>query len=288
MSSRRARPGPPLNTLLLGSCMLLWPLLRTRAAEGRMVFNAVGRVKEIHTFGEMFQFIDVIQQRKIIPRDLIGLTHVPRRQRDSAIEDFGTFDLAVLGPSSPVEITFRGLALNRLAIQRHIGACLNDKSGEAEKHLGIWLRQGVVGLNARARAESGERLLEFLRDNTAEAELARSVIREAEVSKSDIAGGFRKMRELLNCPIIVALYIFRYMPDGRAISWPAGYREEVLAAAHQLDLPVFDPSPLVVQHGPSKVLASGFSHYRPDFLPLVGEALVAFAQAMCTGAHARP
>lgn len=267
--------------------MMLWPLLRTHAAEGRMVFDAFGRVKEIHTFGEIFQFIDVIQQRKIIPRDLIGLTHVPRRQRRRAVpvDDFGVLDLAVLGPSSPIELTFRGLALNRLAVQRHIWACLDNASGEAEQQLGIWLRQGVVGLNARARAESGERLLEFLPDDTAEALLARSVIREIEVSKSDIVGGFRRVRELLKCPIVVALYIFRYMPDGRAISWPAGYREEVLAAAHQFDLPVFDPAPLVVQHGPSKVLAKGFSHYRPDFLPVVGEALADFAQAVCTSAR---
>jgi len=268
--------------------MMLWPLLRTHAAEGRMVFDAFGRVREIHTLGEIFQFIDVIQKKKIIPRDLIGLTHVPRRQRrrDSAVEDFAVLDLAVLGPSSPIEITFRGLALNRLAIQRHIWACLNEEPGEAEQQLGIWLRQGVVGLNARARAESGARLLELLRDDTPETTLARSVISEIEVSKSDIISGFRRMRELLKCPIVVALYIFRYMPDGRPISWPAGYREEVLAAAHQLDLPVFDPSPLVVQHGPSKVLASGFSHYRPDFLPVVGEALVNFAQLVC--ASARP
>jgi len=245
-----------------------------------MVFDAHGRVREVHTFGEMFQFIDVVQQKKVIPEDLVALTHAPEEGgRGSAADDFGALDLAVLGPSSPIEIRFRGLALNRQAVQEHIRASLRDESGEAEKHLGIWLRQGLVGLNARARTSSGERLLDFLRADTKDADLARSVIREVEVSKGDIVGGFRRMRELLNCPMMVCLYIFRYMPDGRAISWPAGYREEVLAAAAELDLPVFDPAPLVVKHGPASVLAAGFSHYRPKFLPVVGEALVEFAQA---------
>jgi len=35
------------------------------------------------------------------------------------------------------------------------------------------------------------------------------------------------------------------MPDGRPISWPAGFSEELAAAVEALRLPALDPAPLV-------------------------------------------
>ena len=89
----------------------------------------------------------------------------------------------------------------------------------------------------------------------------------------------QKMQTLLGCPVGVALYVFRYMPDGRAISWPAGFRETVLLAAQNLDLPIFDPVPLVVEYGVEKALEPPLAHYSKEFLPVAGNALADFIQS---------
>ncbi|HWA02570.1 MAG TPA: hypothetical protein VG819_03480 [Rhizomicrobium sp.] len=278
-----------LNTLLLGGCMVHWPITRTDCARGRLDCDAFGGTQEVHTFGEIFQIVDLLQGRGEVPQDLRKLAHMrPQLRPVPAAERFENLDLVLLGPSSPIELRFRGVWLNRTAIQRHVLAPLASQSEEMERLAGRWVRQGLVGLNKRVRDEAGAKLLENIRGGSAEAELARALIREIEVSRSDIAGGFRRARERFDCPIGVILYIFRYMPDGRAISWPAGFREDVLDSARALDLPVFDPTPHVLRHGVDAAMMPGHSHYKPAFLPVMGAAIVDFAESLCARSRLEP
>ncbi len=71
-------------------------------------------------------------------------------------------------------------------------------------------------------------------------------------------------------------YTYRYMPDGRPVTWPAGFREELLDAAAELELPVFEPWKLVQEHGVARALQD-IGHYTAGFDVIMGEALVDFA-----------
>jgi hypothetical protein len=142
------------------------------------------------------------------------------------------------------------------------------------------MRQGLIGLNESIRRDASAKLLTHVTGDTEDAELARAVIRETHAFPSDIPGDFQKMQALLGCPVGVALYVFRYMPDGRAISWPAGFRETVLAAAQDQNLPIFDPVPLVINYGVEAALTPAVAHYSDAFLPVAGGALVDFIQSV--------
>jgi hypothetical protein len=287
INKQQREPKMLLNALLFGGCLVHWPLVRTARAQEGLAPENYGPIREVHTFGEMFQIIEVLRGQKTVPQEWRHLAHMrPDLGPVPGADRFSDIDVALVEPASPTELEFRGTAINRFAIARFVRATVGDGSKETEKILAKWLRLGLVALNDTVRAEAGEQLVERVRGDTADAELARAVIRETRAYPSDIGGGFRKMQELLGCPIGAVIYVFKYMPDGRPISWPAGFREQVLFAAEDLGLPVFDPAPLVVRHGVQAALAEGLSHYSAEFLPVAGEALLAFARSVCEGTAA--
>lgn len=268
--------------------MIHWPLTRTGSADGKLTLDSYGPIKEIHTFGEMFQIIDVLKGRKDIPKDYRYLAHMHGKLRPvAAAADFRNVDVALLEPASPIELVFRDVAVNRFAVNRAIRAEAGEENREAKKLSAQWMRVGLIGLDETVRASAAEKLLAHMNGDTEDAELARAVIRETRAFPSDIPGGFRKMQDILGCPIGVALYVFRYMPDGRAISWPAGFRETVLAAAEELNLPIFDPVPLVVDYGVEAAMSPALAHYSDTFIPIAGRALVDFVQSVHANAGSR-
>ena len=274
----------PLNTLLFGSCMIHWPLTRTPSANGELTLDSYGPVREIHTFGEMFQIIDVLKGKRDVPREYRYLAHMHAKLCPvPEAKDFADVEVALLEPSSSIELTFRDIAVNRFAVNRVLRAATGEENREAKKLSAQWMRVGLIGLDESVRKSTAEKLLDHVKPDSKDAELARAVIRETRAFPSDIPGGFRKMQDLLGCPIGVALFVFRYMPDGRAISWPAGFRENILSTAQDLGLPIFDPVPLVVGYGVTPAMSHALAHYSDAFLPVVGKALVDFVQSVCAG-----
>jgi hypothetical protein len=271
----------PLNTLLLGGCMVHWPLRRPPDVSRRFSFDQYGTVGEVHSFGEIFQLLDVLQGNKDIPQELRPYAHMrPRFRRAAGTADFHELDLVLLGPSSPVELVFRGVAMNRTATMRQVLASVEDETGQAEKFLNRWSRVGLVSLNEAVRAQAAARLLEYMPGNSENAELARSVVRETRAFKGDLRGGFLRTRAMFRCPLGLILYVFRYMPDGRPISWPAGFYEDLVSTGRDLGIPMFDPSPLVMRYGVEKALLEGHNHYKNEFLPTVGEEIAQFAESI--------
>lgn len=278
-------PERALNTLLLGGCMLRWPITRTDKAEGKLAWEHYGRIGEIHTFGEIFQTIGILRGEVAIPAELKTYAHIHRKLQPLPLTErrFENVDLVLLGPSSPIELMFRGVSINRTALVREISAQVQDDTGWGEKLVGRWFRIGLVGLNETVREEAGEKLLGYIRGDSEEAELARAVVLETRSALADLGAGFSKIRQMFKCPMGLVLYIFRYMPDGRPISWPAGFRENILGAAAAFDVPVLDPSPMVVDYGVKEALLSGLSHYSKEFLPVIGEKVVKFAEDVYEG-----
>jgi len=276
----------PLNLLQFGGCLIHRPLRSVARARQRLSTENFGPIRAIHTFGEMFQIIDVLRGRRTIPDEYLKLTRgIEGLKPMKSAETFEGTDLALVEPASSVELTFRGISINRTGIMREVFAPIEARAPKAAKVANKWLRVGLSGLNAEVRAETGERLLELIEGRSKEDELARAVIRETEATKSDIPGGFAKMQELLGCPMGVVIYIFRYMPDGRPVSFPAGLREEVIAAAEALKLPTFEPTALVQKFGVAEALTQDSRHYSDAFMPVAGEALMGFVEEVWRNAQ---
>ncbi|HEY1706728.1 MAG TPA: hypothetical protein VGG10_00575 [Rhizomicrobium sp.] len=256
------------------------PFRAVPQASRRLVLDRYGPIKTSYSFGEMFQVIDVLRGQKEIPAYLRYLSGIPSELVPvPSARDFSDIDVALIEPSTPVELTFRGVSINRTRIQGLMRDVVG-KEREPFKARNRWLRLGLMDRNEQIRREASETLLGFIHGDSEADELARAVIRETEVSRSNIPDSFRKMKALLGRPIGVLIYIFRYMPDGRPISWPAGFREDIVAAAQEANLPFFEPVRLVQEYGAAQALLADLAHYSDAFLPVMGEALTRFAESV--------
>jgi len=269
-----------LNVLLFGGCLVHWPMTRTSKAKGRIRCDAYGPIREIHSFAEMFQIIEILRGQRKIPEEFQSISRMTELAPVPGAADFGDVDVVLLEPASPIELIFRGVAFHRNAITTKFLKPIADRGPQERKVAATWLRHGLVGLNDEIRAEAAAKLAGYVVGETPEDDFARAVFLEVRSRKTDVLGGFIKMRELINRPTGVVCYNFRYMPDGRPISWPAGFREEVLSAAQQLNLPVFDPAPMVQSFGVSEALAEDLGHYSEKFMPVAAEALLKFIESV--------
>jgi hypothetical protein len=278
----------PLTALVMGGCLLRRPLRSVPDLQAKLVVDRYGIVKVTHSVTEMIQAVEFLKGAKRIPPDMRAMTSVgPLLQPMPEGDDFRDLDLVLAEPGSPVDITFRGLATNRGRITDLVIKPIEDAVPEARKFTQKWIRLGLMEMKEDARQELSANLLALIPDDE-HAEFRRAVISETRATPSDVVGGLRTLRELTNRPVGVVIFVFRYMPDGRPLSWPAGSREGAIAAAKALDLPYFEPTAMVQQHGVQNALEQDQRHYTPEFLPIVGEAIVAFARdvhALSAGAE---
>jgi len=276
-----------LDTILFAGCLVHEPLTGVPEVRQRISLSKYPGVSQVHNFAEMFQIIDVLRGEKDVPphyrKFLTRMT--PQLAPVPNARDFCDIDVALLEPASPVEVNFRGYVLSRNCIYQHIVKPLHSVSKEAMQCANSWFRVGLMDLNESVRADTAERMLGYIPTDIAiGTELARAVVTEARPQRSDIERGFRRMQALLGRPIGVVTYTFRYMEDGRAISWPAGFKEEVVSVAESLGLPIFDPSPLVHEFGVSRALLADQGHYSEAFLPTIADALATFAESVVRSA----
>jgi len=272
-----------LTALVMGGCLVRRPLRSVPNLQSRLVVDRYGIIKVVHSMAEMIQAVEFLKGRREIPPEIRFLTSVsPFLKPLPEGDDFRDLDLVLAEPGSPVDITFRGFATNRGRISDLVLKPIEDTVPEARKLTLKWVRLGLMEMNEEARQETSAKLLELVPDD-GQAEFRRAVIAETRAAPSDVVQGLKKLQELTNRPIGVVVFVFRYMPDGRPVSWPAGSREGAIAAAKALDLPYFEPTALVQQHGVQNALEKDQRHYTENFLPVIGEAIVEFAQQV----HAR-
>lgn len=69
---------------------------------------------------------------------------------------------------------------------------------------------------------------------------------------------------------------FRYMPDGRPISWPAELKDQSIEVARRLGAHEHDFAPFVAEHGTKRVLADDFRHWNVEFYPQIANHLYGF------------
>jgi hypothetical protein len=272
----------PLNAFVFGGCLTRLPVKASPLAAQKLRMRQYGVKSVMHSMGEMIQLIEVLRQTRTLSAELRRIGRMPD-PRGKANVAFKELDVAIVEPASTIEIAFRGLALNRNLLKEYILDVIGQKRKMASKVFGSWLRVGIVGMDEEIRAETAERLLSMIPEGSEQAELACDLVRETRGSQRDMLSGFRKMQELLPCPIGAVIYTFRYMPDGRPIAWPATLRSDVVDAARTLDIPIFDPVSLVQDYGVANALAPDQGHYNDEFRVLMGDALVRFMESVHAG-----
>jgi hypothetical protein len=268
----------PLNALVFGGCLLRRPLRSLPDVAGKLDYLRYGEIKTVHSFADMIQVVEFLRGEKDVPRELRRLTGIgPRMKPMPAAKDFADIDLTLIEPGSPLQVSFRGIVINHTRLQSDLFLPIMKLSLEATKLCHKWIRTGIMAMNEDVRARVGAELIKLNPDDAGR-DLREAIIKETRSSPMDAVEGFRTMQKLLGRPVGAVIYIFRYMPDGRPISWPAGSRESVLAAAKELNLPIFEPIAMVQEYGVANALEADGRHYTKEFLPLIGNAIVDFAR----------
>ena len=93
---------------------------------------------------------------------------------------------------------------------------------------------------------------------------------------SAFLGSLSEFRREIDVPLAMVTSVYQYLPDGRPLAWPPNHLEMTRNGAHELQIPLFDAVTLVQQHGVSSAMTEELTVYRPEFHPVVGEALFSF------------
>jgi hypothetical protein len=275
----------PITLLTLGGCLTVDPLRPLYEQGTRISAPPFGFFPQLHTFGEVFQIVRYLRQEHTVPQSYRPLCRFP----DGFLPpkrppEFDKVDAVLVELQSPVELVFRGHYINRNGIARRVLDHIVPLGRDAAKCGSRWYRIGLIGMNERVRAEAAEDLARFVTEDMPDPALMRAVIQETRSEKSDLAQGFRDLQALVDKPIGVVGFVFQYMPDGRAVSWPAGFYDEILAQSRTLNLPVYEPADLVRSYGVEAALEHDYRHYRNEFKPVIADSLLEFATSLVSGA----
>ncbi len=289
-----------VKILPLGGCLLQVPLMsydkplyiKTRRLASRFLLPAP------YSFAEIFQFIGLLREEITVPgpvKRLAGLAEdfAPY----PSIGDFRNFDVVLLEPSTPIDIMYGEFALNWTAIFKDIIMPIRaaHPGPEVAKMTNHWLNVGLLGGDEAKRVQLAGQLNDLLPKDSPSAEVFSDVVLTARARQHDVAMGLRALHGMIDRPTGVLTFTFRFMPDGRPVSWPAGFQDEVVSVAAALAMPVLEPwrliEALIERHGVSAVLMPDLRHYADAFMPIIGRAIIDFAldvaHAGVGGAEAR-
>ena len=195
-------------------------------------------------------------------------------------------DVVVVEPSTDTELTFHGFNVNRELVMVHVYEQLANLSPELRQLAYTWYNRGVIAKNAELQQETAKNLIAAFPEDIEHPELVVAVLQELRAEHINTAEALATLKRLIRRPLGIVTYTFRYMPDGRPIYWPKEFADTVVTTSRELGLPIMEPCALVGVYGVAKALKSDMRHYRDEFLPILAEETVKFAQYIINGGSA--
>jgi hypothetical protein len=272
----------PIRIFPLGACHLHAPLNTIMKTDRSVAYANLSRgpLPGVYSFGEIEQLFRILNGDLRMPPALWPFAKY--------VEDFRMIpgginledvDVVLVELNTPVDIKFRSFYLNRAGVGQRVVYPLGLVGRQAKKSVNAWFKNGLLANNRALQLELAEELIPLIPQDVPNPKLVSLILREAQAERRDLFEGLAKIRELAgHRPLGIMTYIFQYLPDGRIITWPERFRDEVIAFATNHGIPLFDPPSLVLKHGLETALGSDLRHYREDFLPTVGAALVDFTR----------
>jgi hypothetical protein len=281
--------------LPFGGCQLNGPvsaLWDSRAVTP--VYKAMGwrRTPFAFTPQAALQLLEFCRGTRQIPRLIRRLCYPDYDYEPSAaaraIPD--SANIVLLEPNTPVDIVYEGFTLSQQEVQKFIVTEIRDRYPQLTKAANRWKSEGLYKQNEDLRAATAAEILKVFRPQNEEDEVAAAVVRDARAHIADLAElrrGVTQVRDSVSGRFGLVLYTMQFMPDGRPISWPADFKDNLVQVAQDLDLPIFEPAEIIIEHGVQTALKD-FRHYFDEFKPTAGEALLKFIRKVDAGAGFEP
>jgi hypothetical protein len=187
-------------------------------------------------------------------------------------------DVALIEMSTPVEFRCNGFFLNHNRLRGFLTDKFKPFGAPALKAAALW-QAALQKRNEDLRAKRAAEVLGFMESDGIEDDLLREIIvatRAQLVQEEEIYQCLKSIREILARPAGIVLYNFRYMPDGRPVEWPPGFKGQMESVARRLDVATYDPAPLVQKHGADVAVMQNSGHYAPPFYETIGAEYMRF------------
>jgi hypothetical protein len=275
-----------IKILPLGGCLLKIPLRAHNRGLYARTYRILGKAlyPTTYSFSEAIQFVRMLRGEISPPEEIRALAGFEADfQPNPAVGDFSAMDVVLLEPSTPIDIMYGGYALNRVALRQRVTDPIQaaNPGPDVAKIASRWLHKGLLGGDEAAQIQLAGELMKLMPKTLPGFDTLCDVLVSARSRRHEAAEGLQVLCSMIDRPLGVVTYTFRYMPDGRPVSWPPGFNDELLSAAAALGLPVFEPWKLTVelfeQHGVATVMRADMQHYADDFMPVVGRAIFEFA-----------
>lgn len=281
-----------MRVLSLGACQLSAPI-NSLVKEGRIddCWLASGQpTVTCYCVGDAMQVLRIYRRQIDLSEGMRcysgypdnDLESVGRRRLDDA-------DIAVLDCNTPIAMCLDGIFINRSSITREIYQPLAAANPDLGKTYDAWWHQGIFGGDEEVKRSSALALIPSLEGVVRYPKVAAEILLGMRAVRQDDDDFIRALDELhreLAMPLGMVTSTYRYLPDGRAVSWPPRHLEMTRNAARELHIPLFDTIPLVQQHGVSIAMNDNLTIYRTEFWPVVGDALLSFMNDVLSGAMA--
>lgn len=276
--------------LVFGSCNVRAPLFKAAKKWPRHPntdwsaistnFSIDGPYFFTFTVGEMLQAIACYKGERRIPTELLELCQMSPRWAPSPINSpLQSANVALAEPTTSIEIRFDGYHLNRGAV-RHLLDPLVNSNPQAKRLRSHWYNKGIVAMDDEAKREIANRLIALVPADIPQREISIEVLKGAVGRHQDVIEGLQLLTRELDMPLGIVAYTWRFMPDGRPLSWPDGFHAEVIAAASQLNLPLYEPRNLIDRLGFNYALRADLTHYTIDFEADVAKELINFGASI--------
>jgi len=265
----------PMKVMALGSCRVHDPLLvaHKRGQVDNLTRFSAGWPLYLHDVHEMIQFVRQIGGEPALPPELhpFAFTEGARIDRRYS-RAMGAAELVVAEICTDKHFAVDGYAFNVNELQRHIvgpaGAAGQDWWLEID-------RRQEPSADVIAAVEAALARQQRLTDAH---RLVLRRLRFTELGVEEIAGGLSTLRALFRRPMLVVPHVCVRLADGSLLAERIAHVEKVRAAALGAGLAVLDPRDFVQRDGQDRALGGhgcDFNHYATDYLPVVGDELVA-------------
>lgn len=273
----------PIELLGLGTCLMsqsLDPLIQSGLVRPTLRGTDL-RPTAAYCLDDAIQFARFLRGELDIPEPIRPLCDFFLDWKCSAIWDQcrQTCELILVEVFSPIQLRLGPYSLIRGTVISHVTDPLLSRRDDMRRVLNSWWNQGLWAGKENIREETGRVLADAVDASIPNHEVVRKVFRDARPfrrTRRELTEGLALLRELLGVDIAVLTAIHRYLPDGRMIEWPPKFIEETLAAARELEMPVFQPTEIVERHGVERAWKGEGGPYREEFWPVVGAALFEF------------
>ncbi|MDQ2860501.1 MAG: hypothetical protein M3T55_07210 [Pseudomonadota bacterium] len=257
-----------IRTFTIGSCGLHIP--QAVLTPRRFINYPFGRLGFRQTpfalsSGAAVQLYDFCVGKRLLPEAVRLLAYMDKNQpipeTRYLVEDA---EIVLLELSTPIEPMIGDAIVNFNRVAEYIRDPLRNW-GVDPKIINNW-SNALFQLRGDFR-ERRDILLENWPKGAPDDTLARFGVENLwcrRLGVEEMVRDLEQLRDRVDAPILLKLFDFQYMPDGRAIEWPAGFKKQQIEVAEQMSLPTLDMAPIVARLGGKRLIAEDMMHWRAD------------------------